>query len=69
LDVVSNEPDEVTVRQTVEQSAKFIHESGKDVTEESGHQRLVIDWYLERVDSSWLIAESLIIEAHDLHDE
>jgi hypothetical protein len=68
LEVVTNESSDITVRQTVEESSRFVHESGKDVTGEPGHQRLVIDWSLKLVGSRWLIADSLIIEADDLPD-
>jgi hypothetical protein len=69
LEVITNESSEITVRQTVEESSRFIHESGQDATGESGHQRLVVDWTLTRIGSRWLISDSLIIEAQDLPDQ
>jgi hypothetical protein len=68
LEVVTKHSDKVTIRQTVEQSARFIHESGEDVTEETAHQLVVIDWYLTRIGSEWLISDSVIVGARDLPD-
>jgi hypothetical protein len=66
LETISNRQSHVTVRQVVVEEIRFVDESGEDVTAAPVHERLWIDWYLERVDSEWLVSNAVIIKAEDL---
>ena len=63
LKVTANAPDRVEMRQTVVFDVRFFDESGKDVTEESGRERLVVDWTLEFESDRWLWTEADITNA------
>lgn len=50
LRVTSNAPNHIEMRQTVIFDVRFLDESGKDITKESGRERLVVDWSLDQTD-------------------
>ena len=66
VEIVSNEPSQITMRQTVLQTPRFIKETGKAVTPNPAQQRLVIEWFLQPINSKWLVSEATVVDAKKL---
>jgi hypothetical protein len=64
--VIRNTPTKITVRQTVVERVRFVNEAGRNVTTNPVHERLVIDWYLVRVNSEWRVSREVVVAAHDV---
>jgi len=63
LSVVSNSFRQVELRQVVIFDARFYDEEGRNVTDESGRERLTVEWVLTSTARGWLISESNILDA------
>lgn len=60
FDVISNTPERIVLRQSVEIESLFVTESGKDITQEPRNSLQVVEWTLKLENGEWQIHDSLI---------
>ena len=65
LHVVLNESDKIVVEQTVVVTPRLLDSTGRDVTD-SGPQRQVVNWVLQRSTDVWLIHRTVVQEVTHL---
>ncbi len=66
LSVTSNTTQRIELRQVVVFDIRFFDENGDDVTDESGRERLTVEWELSSTDRGWLMLKADILDAESL---
>jgi hypothetical protein len=68
IDLLSNEPDRVRLRETVLIKPKFVSAQGRDVSIQKRPVEQTVVWTLVPVSGTWLIEKSLITKSEVVHD-
>ena len=66
IEVISNDPTEIVLRQTAVDSSRFESEVGEEITKHPKDILRVVEWTLELEGSIWRIAESSPIQSRQL---
>ena len=66
LSVISNTTQRIELKQVVVFDIRFFDENGEDVTDESGRERLTVQWELSSTDRGWLMLKADIVDAESL---
>lgn len=62
IDVVSNTPDVIHLRQDVVLTPSFLDASGRDVAGHAAQERRIVDWILAWTGKEWLIEDARVTE-------
>jgi hypothetical protein len=64
--ILEKSEDQIVLQQVVVSDARFVTESGKDVTKPRTPELQTVNWTLQRVDSKWLLFDSVIVNAEPI---
>ena len=66
LTVLSNQTEEIEIREVVVVTPRFVDEKGRDVTSEGAVTREVVTWTLRLEDDTWLIHDALVTQSTEV---
>jgi hypothetical protein len=64
--ILEKSDDQIVLQQVVVSDARFVTESGRDVTKPRTPELQTVNWTLQRVESKWLLFDSVIVDAEPI---